>query len=112
MHNSAPNIAPATTEAWTEVTLSLRETVVVVDGSVGQVTRQGRYNVSPRLQPWEAVQTTPSPGKGDTKLLRPEVRFVVLFRSKDDVNQQVGEAGGHGCIALPGLFLTGTGTHG
>ena len=34
--------------------------------ATGQPTRQGRYNFSLRLQPWEAVQTTPSPGKGDT----------------------------------------------
>ena len=42
-----------------------------------RATRQGRYNNSPRLQPWGIVKPKPSPGKGDTKL-RPEVDLVVL----------------------------------
>ena len=35
-----------------------------------------------------------------------------IFRRKDDVNQQIGEAVRHGCIALPGLSLVGRVTHG
>jgi hypothetical protein len=30
-----------------------------------------------------------------------------IFRRKDDVNQQIGKAVRHGCIALPGLSLVG-----
>jgi hypothetical protein len=44
---------------------------------ISRATRQGRYNDSPRLQPWGMVKTKPSPGKGGTNP-RPEIHLVVL----------------------------------
>ena len=65
------------------------------------------------------VKTKPSPGKGGTKL-RPEIGLVVLnfvllyirwllmFRRKEKMNQQVSEAVRHRCIAPSRAYRNGT----